>query len=222
MADAVGSSVLADVPEPAPAVRRGVVGALRDVRRPSVDAWAFRQLLRALVVSIGPGPVGSDTDEPRRAAGASALGHRHYPRRGPRGLAVAPARGVRRFAGDPDPLRCRNRSRPAASLWAACSPTGSELRPGLQLEARAASPVVTLARSARRSLYGPSRRCRPGADAFGRSGTPWTRSEGIPGSAPDADDEDDEKPAVNAMSRATPPPDVWPPSRPRPGTRQLT
>jgi len=142
IADALGSSVLADVRS---RPRRSVAewSALFETYvAPPVDAWAFRQLLRALAASAeggGPARTGSGrspgrVDHPRSLTVLTLAGDR-------KALAIAPqlaafvaslgltARFVIATADDA-----------AASLRAACSgERAAELRAGLLLDARSES-----------------------------------------------------------------------------------
>ena len=227
LADAVGSTVLVDVrSRPQRSVAEWST-LFETYDAPPVDAWAFRQMLRALVASLEPARVrrtqtsrGGRLEHPRSVTVLALAGDR-------RGLAVAPQLAT--FAAS---LGIRTRfvvatgHDLAASLWAACSSErASELRAGLQLESRAADPVATLA------PLGPD-----DASFLSEPVPPQSRAENadalveimdaldeileaIPGSVPDADDEDDgedddgddEEPAAKAMSRVTPLPDVLTP-----------
>ena len=145
MADAVGSSVLADVrSRPKRSVAEWSALFETYVASP-VDAWAFRQLLRALAASAGTG-------SPGRTGGARQPGRVEHPRSltvltlaGDRkGLAIAPqlaafvaslgltARFVIAAADDTA----------GPSLRAACSAErAAGLRPGLLFDARSESGV---------------------------------------------------------------------------------
>ncbi|HEY6742381.1 MAG TPA: Wzz/FepE/Etk N-terminal domain-containing protein [Lapillicoccus sp.] len=203
LADAVGSTVLVDLrSRPQRSVAEWST-LFETYDAPPVDAWAFRQMLRALVTSLEPARVGRTRtsrggrlEHPRSVTVIALAGDR-------RGLAVAPQLAT--FAAS---LGIRTRfvvatgHDLAASLWAACSAErASELRAGLQLESRAADPVVTPV---------PPQSLAQSADALAEimDALVEIMEEAVPGSVPDADDEDDEEPAVNAMSRLTPLPDA--------------
>jgi capsular polysaccharide biosynthesis protein len=214
IADAVGSTVLVDLrSRPQRSVAEWST-LFETYDAPPVDAWAFRQMLRALVTSLDPARVGRTQtsrggrlEHPHSVTVIALAGDR-------RGLAVAPQLAT--FAAS---LGIRTRlvvatgQDLAASLWAACSSErASELRAGLQFESRSADPVVT------RAPLGPdgalSEPVLPQSLAGNTDALVKIRDalveimKAIPGSAPDADDQDDEKPAANAMSRVTPLPDV--------------
>jgi uncharacterized protein involved in exopolysaccharide biosynthesis len=207
LADAVGSTVLVDLrSRPQRSVAEWST-LFETYDAPPVDAWAFRQMLRALVTSLEPARVGRTRtsrggrlEHPRSVTVIALAGDR-------RGLAVAPQLAT--FAAS---LGIRTRfvvatgHDLAASLWAACSAErASELRAGLQLESRAADPVVTPV---------PPQSLAQSADALVEimDALVEIMEEAVPGSGPDADDEyddeDDEEPAANALSRVTPLPDV--------------
>jgi hypothetical protein len=214
IADAVGSTVLVDLrSRPQRSVAEWST-LFETYDAPPVDAWAFRQMLRALVTSLDPARVGRTQtsrggrlEHPRSVTVIALAGDR-------RGLAVAPQLAT--FAAS---LGIRTRlvvatgHDLAASLWAACSSErASELRAGLQFESRAADPVVThapLGPDGALSEPVPPQSVAGNADALAKIRDALDEiMKAFPSSVPDADDEDDEKPAVNAMSRVTPLPDV--------------
>jgi capsular polysaccharide biosynthesis protein len=138
LADAVGSSLLAVVRSHP---QRSVAGwlALFETYDPSAEeAWAFRQVLRALV---GP----SDSRDPARTGTKRTQGRVEHPRSltvtafsgDQRGAAVGPQLAA--FAaslGIATQFTVATRHDSAASLFAACAlDRGSELRTGLVLEA---------------------------------------------------------------------------------------
>jgi capsular polysaccharide biosynthesis protein len=144
LADAVGSTVLADVRS---RPQRSVAewSALFETYQASaVDAWAFRQLLRALTTPqdqlpsgrAGAKRGGGRVEHPRSVAVIALSGD-------PRGLAVGPQLAA--FAaslGLSTRFVVASGHDSAASLWAACSTErASDLRPGLALEARTEAPV---------------------------------------------------------------------------------
>jgi hypothetical protein len=144
MADAVGSSVLADVrSRPQRSVAEWSALFETYVASP-VDAWAFRQLLRALATSadeVSPGRTGTArgpgrVEHPRSLTVLTLAGDR-------RGLSIAP-----QLAAFVASLGLTTRfviataDDTAASLRAACSgERAGELRPGLLLDARSESGV---------------------------------------------------------------------------------
>jgi hypothetical protein len=110
-----------------------------------VDAWAFRQLLRAVATPQDQLPAGRGgvkrgagrVEHPRSIAVIALSGDS-------RGLAVGPQLAA--FAaslGLSTRFVVASGHDSAASLWAACSAErGSDLRPGLVLEARTETPVA--------------------------------------------------------------------------------
>jgi capsular polysaccharide biosynthesis protein len=138
LADAVGSSLLAVVRS---RPQRSVAGwlALFETYEPSAEeAWAFRQVLRALA--------GSGDRDPTRTSTKRSPGRLEHPASltvvalsgDQRGVAVGPQLAA--FAaslGIATQFTVATRHDSVASLYAACATgRGSELRPGLVLEAR--------------------------------------------------------------------------------------
>ena len=215
LADAVGSTVLVDVrSRPQRSVAEWST-LFETYDAPPVDAWAFRQMLRALVASLEPARVrqtqtsrGGRLEHPRSVTVIAFAADR-------RGVAVAPQLAT--FAAS---LGIRTRfvvaagHDLAASLWAACSSErASELRAGLQLESRAADHVVPLAPlgpdGASFDEPVPPQSPADNADALKEIMEALDEIlEAVPGSVPHADDEDDEDQPANAMFRITPLPDI--------------
>jgi hypothetical protein len=137
LADAVGSSVLADVRSRPQRSVAEWTALLETYQAAPVDAWAFRQILRALATAQDPGIGGwirgrrgsGRLEHPVSVTIVSLSGDR-------RGLAVGPQLAA--FAaglGLTTRLLVATGHDSAPSLWAACSSdrrTG--LRPGLRLE----------------------------------------------------------------------------------------
>jgi hypothetical protein len=109
-----------------------------------VDAWAFRQLLRALSSMTdaassgrGGGPRSGRLEHPRSVAVVTVAGD-------VRGLAIAPQLAA--FAaslGITTRFVLASSHEAAASMWAACSAErGSAPRPGLRLEVRPEGPAL--------------------------------------------------------------------------------
>ena len=153
LADAVGSTCWPTRSRPQRSVAEWSTLLETYVASP-VDAWAFRQLLRALSASKdtarsrGPGRGGGRLDHPRSVTMIAMAGDR-------RGLAVAPQLAA--FAaslGIGTRFVVATGHDAAASLWAACSSErADDLRPGLQLQAGTESD-------------GRSRRARPRVTPF--------------------------------------------------------
>ncbi len=159
MADAVGSIVLADVrSRPQRSVAEWSALFETYVSASPVDAWAFRQLLRALAYSAGSAP-------PRGAAGRAGAGRVDHPRSiaviavagDCRGLAVAPQLAA--FAaslGISTRFVVASGHDAAASLWAACSAERGPATPGAA--ARGEDRGTPVAIRGRRSCRRASRR----------------------------------------------------------------
>jgi hypothetical protein len=143
LADAVASTVLADVRSRPQRSVAEWLALFQTYEAPAVDAWAFRQVLHVLAVSPDHRGVG-------RSAGRRSPGRVEHPRSvtvvvladdrravavGPQLASFAASLGiVTRF------VAAAGHSS-AASLWAACSSDrGSSLRPGLVLQAGSQDP----------------------------------------------------------------------------------
>jgi capsular polysaccharide biosynthesis protein len=144
MADAVASSVLADVRSQRQGSAAEWLALFETYVAPSVDAWAFRQLLRALSSMTdapssgrGGGPRSGHLEHPRSIAVVTVAGD-------VRGLAIAPQLAA--FAaslGITTRFVLASSHDAAASMWAACSAErGSAPRPGLRLEVRPEGPAL--------------------------------------------------------------------------------
>ena len=136
MADAVASSVLADVRSRRQRSVAEWLALFETYDASPVDAWAFRQLLRALSSMTdaassgrGGGPRPGRLEHPRSVAILTVAGD-------VRGLAIAPQLAA--FAaslGITTRFVLASSHDAAASLWAACSAErGTAPRPGLRLE----------------------------------------------------------------------------------------
>ena len=144
LADAVASSVLADVrSRPQRSVAEWLALFETYVASP-VDAWAFRRLLRALSSMTdagssgrGGGPTSGRLEHPRTVAVVAVAGD-------VRALAIAPQLAA--FAasvGITTDFLLASSHDAAASMWAACSAErGSAPRPGLRLEVKPEGPVL--------------------------------------------------------------------------------
>lgn len=142
IADAVASSVLADVRSRRQNSVAEWLALLETYEAPAVDAWAFRQILRSLT-SLGTGRAGSRpgvtrtagrVEHPRSVTVLSMAGDE-------RGLAVGPQLAAFTASlGIVTHLIVASGQESVPSLWAACAADrGSALRPGLTLEAGDAS-----------------------------------------------------------------------------------
>ena len=138
MADAVASSVLADVRSRRQRSVAEWLALFETYVASPVDAWAFRQLLRALSSVTdaassgrGGGPRSGRLEHPRSVAVVTVAGD-------VRGLAIAPQLAA--FAaslGITTRFVLASSHDAAASIWAACSAErGRQPRPGLRLEVR--------------------------------------------------------------------------------------
>ena len=155
MADAVGSSVLADVRSRRQRSVAEWSALFETYVAPPVDAWAFRQLLRALVAMTDPQQSGQSgtragrLEHPRSIAVVAVAGDARGLTIGPQLAAFAASLGITtRF------VLATGRDA-SASLWAACSAErAAELRPGLRLEVRAdgGAPLESVPASADRSF----------------------------------------------------------------------
>jgi capsular polysaccharide biosynthesis protein len=183
VADAVGSTVIADVRS---RPQRSVAewSALLEAYEASpVDAWAFRQLLRALAFadSTRVGRVSGRVEHPRSVTVVTLAGDR-------RGLAIAPQLAA--FAaslGLSTRFVLATGHDAAASLWAACSmERGSQPRPNLTLEARAEGPG-NAAWVAGNSELDPFDRLLKGSPPAGPDG-----EDGAPAQAPPSIDDSPE------------------------------
>jgi len=144
LADAVASSVLADVrSRPQRSVAEWLALFETYVASP-VDAWAFRRLLRALSSMTdagssgrGGGPTSGRLEHPRTVAVVAVAGD-------VRALAIAPQLAA--FAasvGITTDFLLASSHDASASMWAACSAErGSAPRPGLRLEVKPEGPVL--------------------------------------------------------------------------------
>ena len=143
MADAVASSVLADVRSRRQRSVAEWLALFETYVASSVDAWAFRQLLRALssmtdaAPGRGGGPRSGRLEHPRSVAVVTVAGD-------VRGLAIAPQLAA--FAaslGITTRFVLASSHDAAASMWAACSAErGRAPRPGLRLEVRPEDPAL--------------------------------------------------------------------------------
>src|SRR4051812_35521933 len=181
LADAVASTVLADVRSRPQRSVAEWLALFQTYEASPVDAWAFRQVLHALagpdergVSGIGakkrlPGRV----EHPRSVTVISLAGDR-------RGLALGPQ--LASFAASVGMVThfvAANGHSSAASLWAACtSDRASHLRPDLIIEARSQNP-------------------EPGDDERGVGPPPETFDEVLKGLFPsDQDEGDDDREAA--------------------------
>ena len=136
MADAVASSVLADVRSRRQRSVAEWLALFETYVASPVDAWAFRQAPAGPVVDDGRGVVGAGRWAEVGASGASAVGRRRH-RRGRRARARhrTAAGGLRRLAGDHDslrtgeqPRRCRVDVGRLLRRAGQCAPTGTPAR----------------------------------------------------------------------------------------------
>jgi hypothetical protein len=146
LADAVGSSLLAVVRSHPQRSVAGWLALFETYQTPAEEAWAFRQLLRALMAPADSGdPTPTDpkrtsgrVDHPRLLTVIAPSGDR-------RGMAVGPQLAVFTASlGISTRFIVATRHDSAAALRAACAAVrGSELRSGLVLEAEAHSTTPT-------------------------------------------------------------------------------
>jgi capsular polysaccharide biosynthesis protein len=167
LADAVGSSVLAEVPSRPQRSVAEWLAFFESYEASAVEAWAFRQVLRALVSPLAP-------HDPARTGTLVSPGRVEHPRSltliafsgDQRGVAVGPQLAVYAASlGVATRFFVASGHDSTASLSAACATDrGSHLRAGLDLETgtdRVASPRSmddTLARHADGPLAKPAHR----------------------------------------------------------------
>ena len=144
LADAVASSVLADIRSRRQRSVAEWLALFETYVASPVDAWAFRRLLRALSSMTdaassgrGGGPRSGRLEHPRSVAVVTVAGD-------VRGLAIAPQLAA--FAasvGITTRFVLASSHDAAASIWAACSAErGSAPRPGLRLEVKPEGPAL--------------------------------------------------------------------------------
>jgi capsular polysaccharide biosynthesis protein len=144
LADAVASSVLADIRSRRQRSVAEWLALFETYVASPVDAWAFRRLLRALSSMTdaassgqGSGPTSGRLEHPRSVTVVTVAGD-------VRGLAIAPQLAA--FAasvGITTDFLLASSHDAAASMWAACSAErGSAPRPGLRLEVKPEGPVL--------------------------------------------------------------------------------
>ncbi len=142
MADAVGSSVLADVRSRRQRSVAEWLALFETYVASPVDAWAFRQLLRALATMTDAAPLtrsggrAGRLEHPRSIAVVTVAGDVRGLAIGPQLAAFAASLGITtRFV-------LASSHDAAASMWAACSAErAAEPRPGLRLEVRPDTPI---------------------------------------------------------------------------------
>lgn len=144
LADAVASSVLADIRSRRQRSVAEWLALFETYVASPVDAWAFRRLLRALSSMTdaassgrGGGPTSGRLEHPRSVAVVTVAGD-------VRGLAIAPQLAA--FAasvGITTRFVLASSHDAAASIWAACSAEpDSARRPGLRLEVKPEGPAL--------------------------------------------------------------------------------
>lgn len=144
LADAVASSVLADIRSRRQRSVAEWLALFETYVASPVDAWAFRRLLRALSSMTdaassgrGGGPTSGRLEHPRSVAVVTVAGD-------VRGLAIAPQLAAfAASAGITTRFVLASSHDAAASIWAACSAErDSARRPGLRLEVKPEGPAL--------------------------------------------------------------------------------
>jgi capsular polysaccharide biosynthesis protein len=133
IADALGSPVVASLRSRAP---RNIVGwssLLEDYTPGAVDSWALRQTLRQLSIDVGGAPRrhgerGETLAHPPSITVITLSDDVRALALGPQVAAYAASVGLRTV------LVAAHRHESASALWAACSQSTDELRPGLEVD----------------------------------------------------------------------------------------